>query len=287
MAELNEIRAGALDQVSTTKKLGQESGAGILGSETGQAAMAVRERLEGVKKQGAANIEAARAASTEQAGTAQNQQGNTQVQIGQTMMAAAPIMATTGLGAIPSLSTFVAGAAMVATGQGNQAQGEQKVAEAPPMMTKSSDLGNQSAGHFDKAEQIERESEEQANTEDPSDPNSPKETGKNKGYYVGDSGNAGASTDTDDELVADRLTDGEEAINAKLGITDTKEGSIATDDQTTIASQLNEITDNINGLTDTKEGSIATDDQTTIASQLKAGAQEVDSLLGLEKEKVA
>jgi hypothetical protein len=255
----------------------------------------VRERLEGVKKQGAANIAAARAASTEQAGTAQTQQGGMQVMLGQTMMAGAAVMASSGLGATASVGTFVAGAALVATGQGNQAQGEQKVAEAPPMVATAGDLGNQSEGHFNKAEQIRSEKEaEQATNEDSSDPNSAKEIGKGKGYYVADSGNAGASTD--DELVADRLTDGEKAINAKLGITDsdTKEGSIATDDKTTIASRLNTIADNINGLVDTKsaqvdtkEGSIATNDKTTIASQLKDGAQEVDSLLGLEKEKVA
>jgi hypothetical protein len=299
MAELDAIREKSATQVSGTRALGQKTGAGIVASTFNETnADEVRERLEGVKKQGAANIAAARAASTEQAGTAQTQQGNTQVQIGQTMMAGAGVMAASGLGAIASVGTFVAGAALVATGQGNQAQGEQKVAEAPPMISKASDLSNQSEGHFNKAEQIrsEKEAEQATNNEDSSDPNSAKEIGKGKGYYVADSGNAGASTDTENELVADRLTDGEKAINAKLGITDsdTKEGSIATDDKTTIASRLNTIADNINGLVDTKsaqvdtkEGSIATNDKTTIASQLKDGAQEVDSLLGLEKEKVA
>jgi hypothetical protein len=255
MAELGAIREESATQVSKTRELGQKTGAGIVASTFNETnADEVNERLKAVQKQAASNIEAARAASTEQAGTAQNQQGSVQAQAGQALIAAASVAAASGLGAAASLGMFAAGTALVVTGQGNQAQGEQKVAEAPPMISKAGDLSNQSEGHLNKAEQIRSEKEaEQATNEDSSDPNSAKEIGKGKGYYVADSGNAGASTDTDNELVADRLTDGEKAINAKLGITtdsDTAEGGIATatDDKTTIASRLNTITDNINGL---------------------------------------
>jgi|LakMenE01Jun11ns_1017448.scaffolds.fasta_scaffold9959301_12 hypothetical protein len=316
MAKLDRIAQDARREVSNIRELGQKTGAGIVASTFNETnADEVNEHLKGVQKQAAFQIEAARAASTEQAGTAQNQQGKVQTQAGQTLMAAASVAASSGLGAPASLGMFAAGAALVATGQGNQAQGEQKVAEAPPMISKAGDLSNQSEGHFNKAEQIrsEKEAEQATNNEDSSDPNSAKEIGKDKGYYVGDSGNAGASTDTENELVADRLTDGEKAINEKLGITtdsETAEGGIATDDQTTIANRLNEVTDNINGLigaqsdqssdeqaineklgittaSDAKESGIGTDDKTTIASRLKDGAGEVDNLLGVEKEKVA
>ncbi|MEB3316510.1 MAG: hypothetical protein VKK32_09920 [Candidatus Melainabacteria bacterium] len=265
MAELGPIREEAATQVSRTRELGQKTGAGVVASTFNETnADEVNERLKAVQKQAASNIEAARAASTEQAGTAQNQQGNVQTQAGQTLIAAASVAAASGLGAPASLGMFAAGTALVVTGQGNQAQGEQKVAEAPPMISKAGDLSNQSEGHLNKAEQIRSEQEaEQATNEDSSDPNSAndpnsaKEIGKGKGYYVADSGNAGASTDV--ELVADRLTDAEKAINEKLGITTDSE---------------------------TAEGGIGTDDKTTIASRLKDGAGEVDNLLGVEKEKI-
>jgi hypothetical protein len=261
MAKLEGIRKESLSEVSNTRELGQKTGAGIVESTFAETnADELREHLEGVKKQGAANIEAARAASTEEAGQAQTQQGGTQVMIGQTMMAGAGVMAASGLGAIASVGTFAAGAALVATGQGNQAEGGQKVAEAPPIAAQAADLSNQSEGHFNKAELIKSQQEtEQAAAEDSSDPDSAKETGKDKGYYVADSGNAAASSDSDDELVADRLSDGEKAINEKLGIT----------------------TDS-----DTEEGGIATNDESSIASRLKDGAEEVNNLLGVEKEKV-
>jgi hypothetical protein len=267
MAQLNGIRQESLEQVSDTRKAGQTTGANIVQKTFDETnADEIHARLQAAKEEGAANIAAARAASTEQAGTAQNQQGTQQIQIGQTMMAAAGVMAASGLGALASVGTFAAGAVMVATGQGNQAQGEQKVAEAPPMTAQAADHSNQSANHLNKAEQIKSENEsQQANNEDSSDPNSAKETGqeteKDKGYYVADAGNAGASSGgSDNELVADRLNAGEEAVNGKFGIT----------------------TDS-----DTKEGGIATDDKTAIAGRLKDRTGEINDLLGVEKEKVA
>ncbi len=312
MAKLDTIRQDSLSEVTKTREAGQATGAGIVESTFAETnADELREHLEGVKKQGAANIEAAKATSTEAAGQAQTQQGGTQVMVGQTMMAGAGVMAASGLGAIASVGTFAAGAALVATGQGNQAEGGQKIAEAPPMVAQAADLSNQSEGHFNKAELIKSQKEtEQAAAEDSSDPDSAKETGKDKGYYVADSGNAGASTD--DELVADRLTDGEKAINEKLGIVTASatdgDGTAATD-ESSIASRLNTITGNINGLVDTKadqtddekaineklgistasatDGDITTaTDESSIASRLKDGAGEVNDLLGVEKEKV-
>jgi hypothetical protein len=178
------------------------------------------------------------------------------------------------------------------------------------MLAKASDLSNQSQGHSNRAEQIRSERESaQANNEDSSDPDSAKEVAKNKGYFVADSGTAGASTDN--ELVADRINDAEEAIDKKLGIitgSGDKKGSIAKDDKTTIASRLNKISDSINGLAGTKsdqtDGEKATDEElgittdsdtekattagteTTIANKLKDGIAEINGLLGGEREKV-
>jgi hypothetical protein len=313
MAKLDTIAQDALREVSNTRELGQKTGAGIVASTFNETnADEVNERLKAVAASQKQNIEAARAASTEQAGTAQKQEGNQQVEMAKQMpmmlmMAAGPLALLAGPWV--GVAALAGGAVMglMQQGQANQAEGEQKIAEAPPMVATAADLGNQSEGHFNKAEQIRSEKEaEQATNEDSSDPNSAKEIGKGKGYYVADSGNAGASTD--DELVADRLNAGEEAVNAQLGITD-KEGGIATDDKTTIANRLNEVTDNINGLigaqsdqssdeqainkklgittaSDAKESGIGTDDKTTIASRLKDGAGEVDNLLGVEKEKI-
>jgi hypothetical protein len=268
MAQLNGIRRDSLEQVSNTKKLGEEAGANIVQSTFDETnADETYARLQAAKEEGAANIAAARAASTEQAGTAQNQQGTQQVQIGQTMMAAAGVMAASGLGALASVGTFAAGALMVATGQGNQAQGDQKVAEAPPMVAQAADHSNQSANHLNKAEQIKSENEsQQANNEDSSDPNSAKETGqeteKDKGYYVADAGNAGASSDSDggeNELVANRLNAGEEAVNEQLGITTAS----ATEDRTTATNE------------------------SPLASQLKSRTGEINNLLGVERGEVA
>jgi hypothetical protein len=265
MAQLKGIREDSLKDVMKTKEFSEQSGAGIVSSETGQDAMALREHLEGVKKQGAANIEAARAASTEQVGEKTTETGGEQIMIGQTMMAAAAITAASGLGILVSGGLFVAGAALVATGQGNQAQGEQKIAEAPPIATQAADHKNQSEGHFNKAAEITSEKEsEQANNEDSSDPakETEKDKGKDKGYYVADAGTAGASSDGGgkNELVAERLNAGEEAVNGKFGIT----------------------TDS-----DTEKDGIATGGQTTIASQLESRTGEINKLLGVEKEEVA
>jgi hypothetical protein len=312
MAKLDKIWQDSLSEVIKTRELGQKTGAGIVESTFAETnADEVNERLKAAVERGKADNEAARATATEETGQQQTQQGGTQVMIGQTMMAGAGVMAASGLGAIASVGTFAAGAALVATGQGNQAQGEQKVAEAPPMTAKATAYNNQSENHLNKAEQIRSQQEtEQAAAEDSSDPDSAKETGKDKGYYVADSGNAGASTD--DELVADRLTDGEKAINEKLGISTASatdgDGTAATD-ESSIASRLNTITDNIKGLvdtkadqtdgeaavnkelgittdSDTKENGIGVNNETSVANRLKDGAGEVNDLLGVEKEKV-
>jgi len=253
MAELSTLRNDVADQVNRTRQAGQETGANVVASTFSETnADELREHLEGVKKQGAANIEAARAASTEQAGTTQSQQGNTQTQAGQTLMAGASVAAASGLGTAASLGMFAAGTALVATGQGNQVQGGQKIEAAPPMITNSADLSNQSENHFNKAGQIKRERESGQANNDAGPSNSAKETGKNQGYYAPDSDDA--RTSTDNELVADRLTDGEKAVNEQLGIT----------------------TDS-----DTEKDGITTDDKTTIASQLRDRAQQVDGSLGL------
>jgi len=272
MAELNTIREGALNQVSQTKKLGEETGAGIVASTFEQTnADELRERLGDLKQQADTNLAEARAGSTKADGTEQDGADQKNLGLGQILSAQNLLLAAVPiglfLGPIAGLAAAAAGGGMflMEQGQANKAQGEQKIAEATPIASQASNDEiqgqsslNEAATLRDEAEAAEAAEAEQAATEGTTD----SDAAKDKGYYVADAGTAGASSDGgDNELVAKRLNAGEKAVNEQLGIS-TDSG--------------------------TEEGGIATGDKTTIASRLKGTTEEINNLLGADKkEKVA
>jgi hypothetical protein len=268
MAQLNGIRQESLEQVSNTKKLGEESGASIPTSPTGEAAIELKQRLDTVKQQADTNLAEARAGSTKADGTQQDGEEQTNLGLGQILSAQNLLLAAVPiglfLGPIAGLAAAAAGGGMflMEQGQANKAQGEQKIAEATPIASQASNDEIQGQSDLNEVATLRGEAEaaeaEQAATEGTTD----SDAAKDKGYYVADAGTAGASSDGgDNELVAERLTSGEKAVNEQLGI--------STD-------------------SDTEEGGIATGDKTTIASRLKGTTEEINNLLGADKkEKVA
>ena len=269
MAQLNGIRQDSLKQVSETKKLGEESGASIPNSETGEAAIALKERLDTVKQQADTNLAEARAGNTKADGTEQDGADQRNLGLGQILSAQNLLVAGVSLAFFLPLAGLAAAAAggtmfLMEQGQANKAQGEQKIAEATPIAAQASNAESQGQSDLNEAETLRGQAEtaeaEQAATEGATD----SDAAKDKGYYVADAGNAAASSDSSDdenESVPDRLNAGKKAVNEQLGI--------STD-------------------SDTKEGGIATDDKTAIAGRLKDKTGEINYLLGVvEKEKVA
>lgn len=221
MAEISTIRDGAVDEVSRTRKLGQQSGAGIVNSDVGQSALALRERLEGVKKQGAANIENARAQKKEaegqgnlQAGGAQQKIGATMVQTGTALVAAGPF--TIG----PGLAMIATGTGVSLMGSQQQQQGQQQVGEAPVYQSKANDLSGQSETHFSTAQQLQSEAETEESEAAAKDPSEVKTQGQQKGYFVGD--NLADASPSEDESTIDKLRDGTAKINGIGGTSDDK-----------------------------------------------------------------
>jgi hypothetical protein len=254
MAQLNGIRQDSLEQVSNTKKLGEEAGAGISTSPTGEAAIALRERLEGVKQQADTNLAEARAGNTKADGTEQDGADQKNLGLGQILSAENLLAAAATLffGPWAGLATLAANQFMKQEGQANKAQGEQKIAEATPIASKANQDEMQGQSGLNEAETLKGEAEaaeaEQAATEGTTD----SDAAKDKGYYVADAGNAAASSDGgDNELVAERLNAGEEAVNGKFGIT-TDIG-----DKTTIAGRLKDTTAEIKNLFDVKKEVVA------------------------------
>jgi hypothetical protein len=200
-------------QAAKTKELGETAGAGILGSETGQAAMALRERLEGVKKQGAANIENAKAQKKEAEGQQNVQQGGAQEKIGQTMVTTGTALVAAGPFTIwPGLAMIATGSGVSLMGSNQQQQGQQQVEEAPAYQSKANDLSGQSETHFSTAQQLQSEAETEESEAATEDPSGAKTQGQQKGYFVGDN-LADASSSDEDESPIDKLRNGADKIN--------------------------------------------------------------------------
>lgn len=221
MAELSTIRDGAVDQVSKTKKLGETAGTSIVNSDVGQSALALRERLEGVKKQGAANIENAKAQKKETEGQQNVQQGGAQQKIGETMVATGTALIAAGPYTIwPGLAMIATGSGVSLMGSNQQQQGQQQVEAAPAYQSKANDLSGQSETHFSTAQQLQSEAEAEASEAAAKDPSEVKTQGQQKGYFVGD--NLADASSSEDESTIDKLRDGTAKINGIGGISDDK-----------------------------------------------------------------
>ena len=267
MAELSTIRDGAVDQVSKTKKLGEAAGTSIVNSDVGQSALALRERLEGVKKQGAANIENAKAQKKETEGQQNVQQGGIQEKIGATMVQTGTALVAAGAATFGT--TAYVGLAMIATGTGvslmggqQQQQGQQQVDEAPAYQSKANDLSGQSDTHFSTAQQLQSEAETEQEDEAKDDPSGTKTQGQQKGYFVGDN-LADASSSDEDESPIDKLRNGADKINGMGSTSNDKEVADASsegadDTNKTLADKLKDSSKTIAAMT----GNINVDDAT-------------------------
>jgi hypothetical protein len=221
MAEISTIRDGAVDQVSKTKQLGEAAGASIVNSDVGQSALALRERLEGVKKQGAANIENARAQKKETEGQQNVQQGGAQQKIGATMVQTGTALVAAGPFTIgPGLALIATGTGVSLMGGQQQQRGQQQVEEAPAYQSKANDLSDQSETHFSTAQQLQSEAETEESEAAAKDPSEVKTQGQQKGYFVGD--NLADASPSEDESTIDKLRDGTAKINGIGGTSDDK-----------------------------------------------------------------
>lgn len=225
MAELSTIRDGAVDQVSKTKQLGEAAGTSIVNSDVGQSALALRERLEGVKKQGAANIENAKAQKKEADGQQNVQQGGAQQQVGQTMITTGTALVAAGPYTVwPGLAMIATGSGVSLMGSNQQQQGQQQVEAAPAYQSKANDLSGQSETHFSTAQQLQSEAEAEASKAAAKDPSEVKTQGQQKGYFVGD--NLADASSSEDESTIDKLRDGTAKING-IGGTSNDKGLVA------------------------------------------------------------
>jgi hypothetical protein len=264
MAELNTIRNNVADEVRNTEKLAKGAGAGILGSEIGQSAMALRERLEGVKKQGAANIENAKAQKKETEGQQNVQQGGAQQKIGETMVATGTALVAAGPFTIwPGLALIATGSGVSLMGSNQRQQGQQQVEEAPAYQSKANDLSDQSDTHFSTAQQLQSEAEATQQDAAPDDPNGAKTQGQQTGYFIGDNLADASSSDEDESTIA-KLRDGADTdggiggtSNDKELVADASSGG-ADDTNKTLADKLKDSSKTIAAMT----GNIDIDDAT-------------------------
>jgi hypothetical protein len=222
MAELNTIREGVLDQVSKTKKHGQESGAGIVNSDVGKMALAKNEELKGIKAKFDGTLQTLKAQKKEAEGQQNVQQGGAQEKIGQTMVTTGTALVAAGPFTIwPGLAMIATGTGVALTGGQQQQQGQQQVDEAPAYKSKANELGSQSETHFSTAQQLQSEAETEESEAAAKDPSEVKTQGKQKGYFVGD--NLADSSSSEDESTIDKSRDGTAKINGIGGTSDDKE----------------------------------------------------------------
>ena len=218
-----------LEQAARTRGMQQQAGAGIVESTFRDTnADEVRERLEGLKKQGAANIEAARAQATETQGQQNVQQGGVQQQIGQTMVQTGTALlaagaATFGTTAYVGLGLIATGTATSLMGGQQQQQGQQQVEAAPAYQSQANNLTRQSEAHFSEADQLRSQAESEAQEAAVEDPNGATTQGQQKGYFVGDNLADASSSDSDDKSTMDKLRDGMREINSRGGTSNDEE----------------------------------------------------------------
>jgi hypothetical protein len=265
MAELNTIREGALDQVSKTKKHGQESGAGIVNSDIGKLALAENERLKGTKARFAGVLQDLKAQKTEAQGQQNVQQGGAQQQIGQTMIQTGTALlaagaATFGTTAWVGLGMIATGTGVSLTGGQQQQQGQQQVEAAPAYQSKATQYNTQSDTHVATAQQLrsEAETEKEDKTQDNS---SGARTQDRQRGYIGD--NLADASSSEDESPIDKLRNGTAKINGIGGTSDDKKVADASsegadDTNKTLADKLKDSSKTIAAMT----GNINVDDAT-------------------------
>lgn len=254
------------EQGMNTKSQGENAGANMVNTETGKAALALRERNEETKKKFDATLQNLKAQQSEQQGQQNVQQGGQQQAIGGVMVQTGTALiaassgtfgATMGIG----LAMVAGGTATMLSGQNQQQQGEQQQAEAPQYQAKAGQMEQQSDNHGMNATQLEMEAQEEEAQAEETDPNSAKGQGEQKGYFVSDN-MADASSGT--ESTIDKLREGKDSINGITGIGENGEIVASAD----ISSEDENIT-----------GSPTLD----VANKLENGEEAIDELLNKEK----
>jgi hypothetical protein len=255
-------------QAAQTKGQQENTGAGIVDSETGKLALAKREELEGIKTKFDGTLQTLKAQKTEAQGQQNVQQGGAQVQIGQTMVQTGTALlaagaATFGTTAWVGLGMIATGTGVSLTGGQQQQQGQQQVQEAPAYQSKANELGNRSDNHLSTAQQLKSEAEtEKEDNPSGDNPSGAKTQGQQKGYFVGD--NLADASSSEDESPIDKLRDGANKIDG-IGGTSKGKGLVAdasskeTDGTPkTLADKLKDSSDTIAGIT----GNMDIDDAT-------------------------
>jgi hypothetical protein len=204
-------------QGAKTKGMQEETGAGIVNSDVGKAALAKNEELKGTKARFDATLQDLKAQQTETQGQQNVQQGGAQQKIGETMVQTGTALLAAGAATFGT--TAHVGLAMIATGTGvslmgsnQQQQGQQQVEAAPAYQSKANALGGQSDTHFSTAQQLRSEAETEESEAATEDPSGAKTQGQQKGYFVGDN-LADASSSDEDESPIDKLRNGADKIN--------------------------------------------------------------------------